>query len=95
VRRGIEWYSATADDPVMCRAKWADKPRRARLLRTGRLFGVVVISRRIGLETFGQLVCREALIGSVTWEHESQQVGSFLGRHRGEPFEAVLAARVR
>jgi hypothetical protein len=56
-RRGIEWYSATADDPEMCRAKWADKPRRAHLLRTGRLFGVVVISRRIGLETFGQLVC--------------------------------------
>ncbi|MFK0167495.1 bifunctional DNA primase/polymerase [Streptomyces sp. NPDC090306] len=77
-RRGIEWLSASADDPVTCRAHWADDPRRPSMLPTGRLFDVVSVEQRVGLETFDQM-CRRALpCGPVMIDHAAQRVGFFL-----------------
>ncbi|WP_461026217.1 bifunctional DNA primase/polymerase [Streptomyces sparsus] len=87
-RRGVQWLSAAADDPADCRSQWADDPRRPYTLPTGRLFDVVVVEQRVGLETFDQLDRRCMPLGPVAVDWGSRCVGFFLpskslGRFRG------------
>nr|WP_282084383.1 bifunctional DNA primase/polymerase [Streptomyces tendae] len=77
-RRGIEWLSAAASDPVMCRARWADDPRHPVMLPTGRLFDVVSVEQRLGLETFDQLSRHDLPHGPVMIDHKARRVGFFL-----------------
>ncbi len=89
-RRGIEWLSAAADDPVMCRAVWADDPRTPCMLPAGRLFDVVTIEERIGLEAFDQLVCRGLPLGPAMLDHKAKRVGFFLSSRSQETFAHFL-----
>ena len=89
-RRGVEWLSAAADDPEMCRARWADDPRGPRMLPTGRLFDVVAIDQRIGLETFDLLVRRQMPLGPVMIDHAARRVGFFLNSRWQERFVRFL-----
>ncbi|GAB3010100.1 hypothetical protein GCM10023080_090450 [Streptomyces pseudoechinosporeus] len=89
-RRGVEWLSAAADDPEMCRARWADDPRAPCMLPTGRLFDVVVLDYRTGLETFDQLVRRDMPLGPVMVDHAAQRVGFFLNSQLRERFVRFL-----
>ncbi|WP_338423579.1 bifunctional DNA primase/polymerase [Streptomyces gobiensis] len=87
-RRGMQWLSAAADDPADCRAQWAEDPRRPYALPTGRLFDLVVLEQRIGLETFDQIDRRCMPLGPVSVDWGSRRVGFFLpsnslGRFRG------------
>ncbi|WP_329401753.1 bifunctional DNA primase/polymerase [Streptomyces melanogenes] len=77
-KRGVEWLSAAAEEPSACRAVWREDPRLPYLLPTGRLFDVVVVPERVGLEVFDQLVRRQMPVGPVMTDHRAQQVGFFL-----------------
>ncbi|MFI9355023.1 bifunctional DNA primase/polymerase [Streptomyces lydicus] len=90
-RRGIQWLSAVADDPVMCRAHWADDPRRPYALPTGRLFDVVVMSQRLGMETFDQLVRREMPLGPVMMDRRAKQIGFLLSSKSRGRFTRLLS----
>lgn len=90
-RRGVEWLSAAADDPVMCRAVWEDDPRTPCMLPTGRLFDVVTIEQRTGLETFDQLVRRGLPFGPVVVDHKARRVGFLLNSRSQERFVHFLA----
>ena len=89
-RRGVEWLSAAADDPEMCRAHWADDPRAPCLLPTGRLFDVVTIDYRTGLETFDQLLRRDMPLGPVMVDHAARRVGFFLNSQLRDCFIRFL-----
>lgn len=89
-RRGMQWLSAAAEDPEMCRARWADDPRRPYTLPTGRLFDVVVIRQQLGMETFDQLERRAMPIGPVMVDWSSQQMGFFLPTRSRERFARAL-----
>ncbi|MEU5955491.1 bifunctional DNA primase/polymerase [Streptomyces sp. NPDC047525] len=90
-RRGVEWLSAAADDPVMCRAVWEDDPRTPCLLPTGRLFDVVTIEQNTGLETFDQLFRRCMPFGPVIADHKARRVGFLLNSRSEEAFAEFLA----
>lgn len=85
-RRGMQWLAAVADDPVMCRAVWADDPRKPYLLPTGRLFDVVAMRERVGMETFDQLARRRLPLGPVMVDRGAQQMGFFLPPRSREAF---------
>ncbi|MDW6059917.1 bifunctional DNA primase/polymerase [Streptomyces sp. FXJ1.4098] len=89
-KRGIHWLSAAADDPEECRASWARNPRSPYTLPTGRLFDVVVIEQRVGLETFEQLDRRGLPMGPVLADWGAKQVGFFLPSKSRERFEAMV-----
>ncbi|WP_258395312.1 MULTISPECIES: bifunctional DNA primase/polymerase [unclassified Streptomyces] len=89
-RRGIEWLSASADDPVTCRAHWADDPRQPTMLHTGRFFDVVSVGQRLGLETFDQM-CRQGLpCGPAMVDRAAQRVGFFLGSNSRDGFAHLV-----
>jgi hypothetical protein len=88
--RGVEWLSAAADDPEQCRAVWRDDPRRPCMLPTGRLFDVVVVNERLGLETFDQLLRRGAPFGPALVDHKARCVGFFLSSDSQESFTHYL-----
>ncbi|MFD7403569.1 bifunctional DNA primase/polymerase [Streptomyces sp. NPDC059866] len=90
-RRGVEWLSAAADDPAACRATWADDPRAPYMLPTGRLFDVVTVDQRIGIETFDQLLRRGLPFGPTVLDHKARRVGFFLGSKSQETFVHYLA----
>lgn len=89
-RRGVEWLVAAADDPAKCRSVWADDPRRPCVLPTGRLFDVVVLDERVGLETFDQLDRRQLPLGPVTVDRGARQVGFFLPSKSRQRFAQLL-----
>ncbi|WP_344631536.1 bifunctional DNA primase/polymerase [Streptomyces glaucosporus] len=89
-RRGVQWLSAAADDPGACRAVWADDPRRPCLLSAGRLFDVVVLGQRIGLETFDQLDRRGMPLGPVAVDWRARQVGFFVPPNSRSSFTRML-----
>lgn len=89
-RRGIEWLSAAADDPVMCRALWADDPRSPSMIPAGRLFDVVSVEQRLGLETFDQMCRRELPCGPVMVDHRARRVGFFLSSNSRDWFTYFL-----
>ncbi|WP_268983465.1 bifunctional DNA primase/polymerase [Streptomyces fuscigenes] len=90
-RRGVQWLSAGADDPEMCRARWADDPRQPYALATGRLFDVVVVNLRLGTEVFEQMERREMALGPVAVDRAAQQAGFFLPTNSRSRFERCLA----
>ncbi|MGW6456955.1 bifunctional DNA primase/polymerase [Streptomyces sp. NPDC055078] len=90
-RRGIEWLSAAADDPVTCRAHWEDNPRGPHMFSTGRLFDVVAIEQRTGMEVFDQLVRRGMPLGPVMVDMKARRVGFFLVSRSRERFVSLLA----
>ncbi|MGW3726763.1 hypothetical protein [Streptomyces sp. F001] len=71
-RRGVEWLSAAADDPAECRATWADDPRAPYMRLAGRLFEVVTVDPRIGIETFDQLLRRGLPFGPTVLDHKAR-----------------------
>lgn len=77
-KRGIQWLSASADDPEECRERWAADPRSPCALAVGRYFDVVVINQRIGLETFEQLVRHNMPLGPVMLDRSARLTGFFL-----------------
>ncbi len=87
----MRWLSAVADDPEVCRARWADDPRHPYMLPTGLLFDVVVIGERVGMETFDQLQRREMPLGPALTDRRSRQVGFFLPSRSRERFARFLA----
>ncbi|MGW7008168.1 bifunctional DNA primase/polymerase [Streptomyces sp. NPDC054933] len=90
-RRGIQWLSAAAEDPELCRARWADDPRQPYTLPTGRLFDVVVINQRVGMETFDQLARRGMPTGPVLIDYASKEMGFVLTSRSRDRFERALA----
>jgi Bifunctional DNA primase/polymerase, N-terminal len=91
-KRGLQWLSTAAEDPALCRAVWADDPRRPYLLATGRLFDVVVIPQRVGMETYDQLNRRGLPLGPVMADLGAKRVGFFLPAHSRLAFTEVVAA---
>ncbi|MFI6021300.1 bifunctional DNA primase/polymerase [Streptomyces sp. NPDC051287] len=89
-RRGVEWLSAAADDPADCRATWADDPRSPYMVPAGRLFDMVTVGQRVGMETFDQLLRRGLPFGPTVLDHGSQRVGFFLGSKSREDFAHYL-----
>ncbi|MBQ1092064.1 bifunctional DNA primase/polymerase [Streptomyces sp. B93] len=89
-RRGIEWLSAAADDPVACRAVWTDDPRAPYMLPTGRFFDVVTVDERVGVETFDQLLRRGLPFGPTLLDHRARRVGFFLGSQSLKDFTHYL-----
>ncbi|WP_206320146.1 bifunctional DNA primase/polymerase [Streptomyces zingiberis] len=77
-RLGVQWLAVAADDGIACQATWADNPREPYLLAVGRIFEVVVIDERAGLETFDQLRRTNLPVGPVMADWASHQVGFFL-----------------
>lgn len=75
----------------MCRAHWADDPRRPYTLPTGRLFDVVVMSQRLGMETFDQLVRREMPLGPVMMDRRTKQIGFLLSSKSRARFARLLS----
>lgn len=94
-RRGIEWLSAAADDPAKCREVWADDPRTPCMLATGRVFDVVTVDQRLGLETFDQLTRRGLPFGPTMVDHQSRRVGFFLVSGSRESFERHLCRETK
>ncbi|URN13206.1 bifunctional DNA primase/polymerase [Streptomyces radiopugnans] len=90
-RRGVQWLSAAADDPGACRAAWLDDPRRPYALPAYRLFDVVVLDQRIGLETFDQLDRRGMPLGPVSTDWAAKQVGFFLPPKSRSRFTRIVA----
>ncbi|WP_369389749.1 bifunctional DNA primase/polymerase [Streptomyces sp. CG1] len=90
-RRGVQWLSAVAEDPELCRARWADDPRQPCTLPTGRLFDVVVTNQRIGMETFDQLERRNMPIGPAVIDYVAKQTGFFLPTRSRDRFTRTLA----
>ncbi|MEU6174993.1 bifunctional DNA primase/polymerase [Streptantibioticus parmotrematis] len=90
-RRGVQWLSAVADDPEVCRAHWADDPRRPYTLRTGHLFDVVAVGQRLGMEIFDQLERRGMPHGPVMVDHCSRQLGFFLPTRSRDRFARLVA----
>ncbi|WP_189189410.1 bifunctional DNA primase/polymerase [Streptomyces albiflavescens] len=89
-RRGVEWLSAAADDPMACRTTWTEDPRAAYMLPTGHFFDVVSVDQRIGIETFDQLLRRGLPFGPTVLDHKAQRVGFFLGSQSQETFVHYL-----
>lgn len=89
-KRGVDWLSAAADDPVECRAAWSDDPRAPYALSAGRFFDVVTVEQRIGLEAFDQLLRRGLPFGPVVHDHKARRVGFFLGARSSETFAHYL-----
>jgi len=90
-RRGVEWLSAAADDPAMCRTEWAADPRLPYAMPAGRYFDVVLINQRLGMETFDQLLRRGMPMGPVMVDHRSQKMGFFLNSGWRDRFARFLA----
>jgi hypothetical protein len=61
------------------------------MLSAGRLFDVVTIDQRTGLETYDQLVRRELPLGPVMVDHKARRVGFFLNSRCQEAFAHFLA----
>ncbi|WP_078857276.1 bifunctional DNA primase/polymerase [Streptomyces sp. NBRC 109706] len=91
-RRGLGWLSEAADLPERCREVWADDPRRPYALPTGRLFDVVVLEQRIGVETFDQLERHQMPVGPVMADWATRQIGFFLFPGSRAPFDRTLAS---
>ncbi|RLL68889.1 hypothetical protein D7M15_20960 [Streptomyces sp. Z26] len=89
-RRGIDWLAAAADEPMKCKAVWADDPRRPCVLPTGKHFDAVVLDERVGLETFDQLDRRRLPLGPVMVDHASRQVGFLLPAKSEQRFARLL-----
>ncbi|MFL4907343.1 bifunctional DNA primase/polymerase [Streptomyces sp. MMS24-I2-30] len=90
-RRGIQWLSAVAEDPELCRARWADDPRKPYALPTGRLFDVVVTSQRIGMEAFDQLQRQNMPVGPAVIDYAAKRTGFFLPTRSHARFTRALA----
>ncbi|MBP0455987.1 bifunctional DNA primase/polymerase [Streptomyces bomunensis] len=77
-KRGMQWLSAVAEDPELCRKYWADDLRRPYALPVGVAFEMVVTDQRLGVEVFDQLERRNMPVGPVMADRGSRQVGFFL-----------------
>lgn len=75
----------------MCRAHWADDPRRPYTLPTGRLFDVVVMSQRLGMETFDQLARRNMPLGPVMVDRQAKQVAFLLSSKSRARFARLVS----
>ncbi|WP_443060471.1 bifunctional DNA primase/polymerase [Streptomyces sp. NBC_00459] len=89
-RRGMEWLTAAADNPVECRQVWADDPRMPCLLPTGRFFDVLSVDQRLGMEMFDRLQRNGMLFGPAVMDRKAQRVGFFLGSESCETFTYYL-----
>lgn len=89
-RLGIQWLSLAADDPLACHAAWSDNPRQPYLLAAGRIFDVVVVEERVGLETFDQLRRRKLPLGPVMADWASRQIGFFLPTRSEKKFAKLV-----
>lgn len=90
-KRGMEWLSAVADDPELCRKHWADDPRRPHALPTGVAFDVVVTEQRLGVETFDQLERRRMPVGPVLIDRAARRMGFFLPPTSKDRFARMIA----
>ncbi|RBM16908.1 hypothetical protein DEH69_16055 [Streptomyces sp. PT12] len=90
-RRGLGWLSEAADLPEHCREVWADDPRRPYALPTGRVFDMVVLEQRVGVETFDQLERHHMPIGPVMADWATRQIGFFLVPGSRERFKRTLS----
>jgi hypothetical protein len=90
-RWGVQWLSAAADDPVMCRTVWADDPRKPYVLATGRLFDVVAVPQQLGMETFDQLSRRQMPLGATMVDWRAERMAFFLPPRSQEHFTEALA----
>ena len=90
-RRGLEWLSVAADEPERCRAEWADDPRRPYAVSVGRLFDVVAVDQRLGIETCDQLERHGMPVGPVMADWAARQVGFFLPPGSRSCFERMVA----
>lgn len=91
-RRGLGWLSEAADLPERCRERWADDPRRPYGLPAGRLFDLVALEQRVGLETFDQLERHGMPVGPVMVDWDTRQVGFFQPVGSRARFERMLTA---
>ncbi|MFD5285186.1 bifunctional DNA primase/polymerase [Streptomyces rubrogriseus] len=89
-RRGMEWLSEATDDPALRREIWADDPRRPSLVPTGRLFDVLSVEERLGLEMFDRLQRSGMPFGPSVADRKAQRVGFFLGSDSRETFTFYL-----
>lgn len=90
-KRGIQWLSASADDPEACREHWAADPRAPYPLSAGRYFDVVSVAQRVGLETFEQLTRHNMPIGPVMLDRSARRTGFFLPSGQRQRFNRMVA----
>ncbi|GFH35706.1 hypothetical protein SCWH03_19280 [Streptomyces pacificus] len=86
----MEWLSAAAEDPALCRQAWADDPRMPCLLATGCSFDVVSVEQRLGLEMFDRLTRSSLPFGPSLVDRKAQRVGFFLGSQSRDAFTHYL-----
>ncbi|OEV10904.1 bifunctional DNA primase/polymerase [Streptomyces nanshensis] len=89
-KRGIQWLSASADDPEACREHWAADPRAPYALSAGRYFDVVSVAQRVGLETFEQLTRHNMPMGPVMMDRSARRIGFFLPSGQRERFARMV-----
>ncbi|OEU86340.1 hypothetical protein DB35_13155 [Streptomyces abyssalis] len=89
-KRGIQWLSASADDPEACREHWAADPRAPYPLSAGRYFDVVSVAQRVGLETFEQLTRHNMPMGPVVMDRSARRTGFFLPSGQRERFARMV-----
>jgi hypothetical protein len=89
-KRGIQWLSASADDPEGCRDHWAADPRAPYPLSAGRYFDVVSVAQRVELETFEQLTRHNMSLGPVMLDRSARRTGFFLPSGQRERFARMV-----
>ncbi|MFJ5262402.1 bifunctional DNA primase/polymerase [Streptomyces sp. NPDC088387] len=89
--RDVEWLSAAADDPAVCRETWANDPRAPYVVPTGRFFDVVTVEQRVGMEALDQLTRRRVPLGPAVLDHRARRVGFFLAPRGRADFARHLA----
>ncbi|MGW0996445.1 bifunctional DNA primase/polymerase [Streptomyces sp. NPDC002523] len=89
--RDIAWLSEAADDPSACLTTWASDPRTPYVLPTGRVFDVVSVDERVGIEAFDQLLRRGMPFGPIVMDHRARRMGFLLASKSRQEFARQLA----
>ncbi|MFD4322496.1 bifunctional DNA primase/polymerase [Streptomyces sp. NPDC058548] len=84
--RHIAWLSEAADDPSDCLTTWAGDPRAPYPLPTGRVFDVVSVDQRVGLEALGQLLHRGMPFGPTLLDRRARRMGFLLAPRSRQHF---------
>ncbi|GAA3756564.1 bifunctional DNA primase/polymerase [Streptomyces tremellae] len=90
-KRGVQWLSAVAEDPELCRKSWADDLRRPYPFPVGVAFEVVATDQRLGVEVYDQLERRNMPVGPVMADRGSHQVGFFLPLNSRDRFARLIS----
>ncbi|MFJ3903969.1 bifunctional DNA primase/polymerase [Streptomyces sp. NPDC090025] len=89
--RDLAWLAEAADAPAACLNAWASDPRAPYPLSTGRVFDVVSVDQRVGIEAFDQLLRKGRPLGPVVLDHRARRTGFLLPPDSRADFTRRLA----